>query len=150
MMMSESQLAAQMVCLLCCRTSELVKVFAEEAYSVALHPTGLSVLVGFADKLRLMVVLMDDLRWEKVFDCIAAFNDLSALSHGAQAVSPPHLHPGCIWLWLVHWLECSNPPLHPVCTLPALAARLEKRGIELELNILLKLRGCLGCMDARA
>ena len=40
-----------------------MKVFAEEAYSVALHPTGLSVLVGFADKLRLMVVLMDDLRW---------------------------------------------------------------------------------------
>ena len=58
-----SRLAAQVVCLLCCRTSELVKVFAEEAYSVALHPTGLSVLVGFADKLRMMVVLMDDLRW---------------------------------------------------------------------------------------
>ena len=62
LMRLESQLVTQVVCLLCCRTSELVKFFAEEAYSVALHPTGLSVLVGFADKLRLLVVLMDDLR----------------------------------------------------------------------------------------
>ena len=78
-----------MVCLVCCRTSELVKVFAEEAYSVGLHPTGLSVLVGFADKLRLLVVLMDDLRWEKVFVCTAAFKGLITLLHGAQAKFPP-------------------------------------------------------------
>lgn len=45
-----------------CRSSELVKVFAEDAYSVALHPSGLTILLGFADKLRLMTVLMDDFR----------------------------------------------------------------------------------------
>ena len=81
--------------MLCCRTSELVKIFAEEAYSVALHPTGLSVLVGFADKLRLMVVLMDDLRWADVSDCTAAFDDFIALLHGAQTMVPSHLHHDC-------------------------------------------------------
>lgn len=49
--------------LLHCRSSELVKTFAEDAYSVALHPSGLTILLGFADKLRLMTVLMDDFRY---------------------------------------------------------------------------------------
>ncbi|KAI8915085.1 quinon protein alcohol dehydrogenase-like superfamily, partial [Entophlyctis helioformis] len=43
-------------------TCELVKYFTEEAHSVALHPSGLYLLAGFSDKLRLMNVLMDDLR----------------------------------------------------------------------------------------
>ncbi|GMH45741.1 hypothetical protein BSKO_13704 [Bryopsis sp. KO-2023] len=47
------------------KSVELVKVFSEEAYSVALHPTGMTILVGFADKLRLMTILMDDLRTVK-------------------------------------------------------------------------------------
>lgn len=46
---------------------ELYKEFQEEAYSVALHPTGLFVLVGFSDKLRLMNLLMDDIRTFKEF-----------------------------------------------------------------------------------
>ncbi|KER20605.1 hypothetical protein T265_10886 [Opisthorchis viverrini] len=41
---------------------ELCKQFAEEAYSIALHPTGLYILVGFSDKLRLMNLLIDDIR----------------------------------------------------------------------------------------
>ncbi|XP_041639690.1 cilia- and flagella-associated protein 57 [Cheilinus undulatus] len=41
---------------------ELCKEFQEEAYSVALHPTGLFILVGFADKLRLMNLLIDDIQ----------------------------------------------------------------------------------------
>lgn len=41
---------------------ELYKEFAEEAYSIALHPSGLYVLVGFSDKLRLMNLLIDDIR----------------------------------------------------------------------------------------
>eukprot|EP00736_Rhodelphis_marinus_P001057 Rmarinus@m.11291 len=49
------------------RTLELVKVFPEEAYSVAFHPSGLHVLVGFSDKLRLMNLLMDDIRSFKEF-----------------------------------------------------------------------------------
>lgn len=41
---------------------ELVKQFQDEAYSIAIHPNGLMVVVGFADKLRLMSVLLDDLK----------------------------------------------------------------------------------------
>lgn len=46
---------------------ELYKEFAEEAYSIALHPSGLYVLVGFSDKLRLMNLLIDDIRSFKEF-----------------------------------------------------------------------------------
>ncbi|KAH9271594.1 hypothetical protein BASA83_006204 [Batrachochytrium salamandrivorans] len=48
-------------------TCELQKFFAEEAHSVALHPSGLYLLAGFSDKLRLMNVLMDDLRIVREF-----------------------------------------------------------------------------------
>ncbi|KAM4741198.1 cilia- and flagella-associated protein 57 [Anableps anableps] len=41
---------------------ELYKEFQEEVFSVALHPTGLFVLVGFSDKLRLMNLFIDDIR----------------------------------------------------------------------------------------
>ena len=41
---------------------ELYKEFAEEAYAIALHPSGLYILVGFSDKLRLMNLLIDDIR----------------------------------------------------------------------------------------
>ncbi|KAL6752180.1 WD repeat domain 65-like protein [Haematococcus lacustris] len=47
------------------RTCELTKWFPDEIFSVAIHPTGLQVLVGFADKLRLMTVLMEDLKTMK-------------------------------------------------------------------------------------
>ncbi|KAI9207648.1 WD40-repeat-containing domain protein, partial [Polychytrium aggregatum] len=43
-------------------TSELVKYFPEEAFSVAIHPNGLYILVGFGDKLKLMNLLIDDIR----------------------------------------------------------------------------------------
>ncbi|KAJ3354153.1 Cilia- and flagella-associated protein 57 [Entophlyctis luteolus] len=43
-------------------SNELVKYFSEEAYSVAIHPSGLYILVGFSDKLRLMNLLIDDIR----------------------------------------------------------------------------------------
>lgn len=49
------------------RSLELYKEFQEEAYSVALHPTGLFALVGFSDKLRLMNLLIDDIRTFKEF-----------------------------------------------------------------------------------
>lgn len=55
-------------CSLCAaRVLELYKEFQEEAYSVALHPTGLFILVGFSDKLRLMNLLIDDIRTFKEF-----------------------------------------------------------------------------------
>lgn len=46
---------------------DLWKEFPEESYSVALHPSGLYVLVGFSEKLRLMNVLIDDIRPFKEF-----------------------------------------------------------------------------------
>lgn len=44
------------------KTTELVRAFPEEVHSVAFHPSGLHMLVGFSDKLRLMNVLIDDIR----------------------------------------------------------------------------------------
>lgn len=38
------------------------KYFQDECYSVSMHPSGLHVLVGFADKLRVMNVLDNDIR----------------------------------------------------------------------------------------
>ena len=38
------------------------KIFREEPFSVAMHPSGLLLAVGFADKLRLMNLLLDDIR----------------------------------------------------------------------------------------
>jgi len=45
----------------------MFKEFQEESYSVALHPTGLFILVGFSDKLRFMTLLIDDIRTLKEF-----------------------------------------------------------------------------------
>merc|ERR1719506_1600485 len=44
------------------KTCELCKHFPEEAYSVAFHPSGFHLIVGFSDKLRLMNLLMEDVR----------------------------------------------------------------------------------------
>ena len=49
------------------KSCELVKYFSEDIFSVSIHPSGLYVLIGFADKLRLMNLLMDDLRCVKEF-----------------------------------------------------------------------------------
>uniref|UniRef100_A0A8C9J8Z9 Cilia- and flagella-associated protein 57 n=1 Tax=Panthera tigris altaica TaxID=74533 RepID=A0A8C9J8Z9_PANTA len=43
-------------------TLELFKEYQEEAYAISLHPSGHFVVVGFADKLRLMNLLIDDIR----------------------------------------------------------------------------------------
>eukprot|EP00930_Biecheleria_cincta_P056908 TRINITY_DN42926_c0_g1_i1.p1 TRINITY_DN42926_c0_g1~~TRINITY_DN42926_c0_g1_i1.p1 ORF type:complete len:1216 (-),score=324.29 TRINITY_DN42926_c0_g1_i1:285-3932(-) len=47
------------------KTCELCKFFNEEAYSVAFHPSGFHLIIGFSDKLRLMNLLMEDLRTYK-------------------------------------------------------------------------------------
>lgn len=43
-------------------TLEVMKTFSEDPYSVAFHPSGLHVIVGFTDKLRMMNLLMEDIR----------------------------------------------------------------------------------------
>nr|CAD7403161.1 unnamed protein product [Timema cristinae] len=42
-------------------TQELVKQYQEDLYCVALHPTGLFTVIGFSDKLRFMILLIDDI-----------------------------------------------------------------------------------------
>ncbi|KAJ3594915.1 hypothetical protein NHX12_004220 [Muraenolepis orangiensis] len=49
---------------------EVYKEFQEEALSVALHPSGHFLLVGFTDKLRMMNLLIDDIRAVKEFTCV--------------------------------------------------------------------------------
>ena len=43
------------------------KTFAEEPLSISLHPTGTLAAVGFADKLRLLSLLVDDIVYMKEF-----------------------------------------------------------------------------------
>lgn len=59
-------------------TLELCKEFWEEAYTVALHPTGLFCLVGFSDKLRFISLLYEDMHVFKDFpvrECREVRND---------------------------------------------------------------------------
>lgn len=49
-------------------TCELSKNFNDDLFSVALHPSGLYVLVGFGDKLRLMNLMVDDIRLFREFN----------------------------------------------------------------------------------
>lgn len=46
---------------------EMVKYFSEEAACVSVHPSGLYILVGFRDKLRLLNLLIDDISMFKEF-----------------------------------------------------------------------------------
>uniref|UniRef100_A0A3Q1GAX6 Cilia and flagella associated protein 57 n=1 Tax=Acanthochromis polyacanthus TaxID=80966 RepID=A0A3Q1GAX6_9TELE len=72
---------------------ELYKEFQEEAHSVALHPTGLFILVGFSDKLRLMNLVIDDIRTVKEFTVRSCQE--CAFSHGGHlfaAVSGNIIH----------------------------------------------------------
>ncbi|XP_022054738.2 cilia- and flagella-associated protein 57 [Acanthochromis polyacanthus] len=72
---------------------ELYKEFQEEAHSVALHPTGLFILVGFSDKLRLMNLVIDDIRTFKEFTVRSCQE--CAFSHGGHlfaAVSGNIIH----------------------------------------------------------
>uniref|UniRef100_A0A8C7KEZ8 Cilia and flagella associated protein 57 n=1 Tax=Oncorhynchus kisutch TaxID=8019 RepID=A0A8C7KEZ8_ONCKI len=66
-------------------TLELYKEFQEEAFSIALHPSGLFVLVGFSDKLRLMNLLIDDVRTFKEFNVRCCRE--CAFSHGGHLFS---------------------------------------------------------------
>jgi len=73
---------------------ELMKYFQEEAYSIAFHPSGNKVVVGFADKLKLMNILMDDIRAYKEFHIIRACRECQ-FSNGGQffaAVSGDKIH----------------------------------------------------------
>ncbi|XP_054640649.1 cilia- and flagella-associated protein 57 [Dunckerocampus dactyliophorus] len=61
---------------------EVVKEFHEQPYTVALHPTGLFILVGFSDKLWLMGLHVDDICMLKDF-AIQSCKECS-FSHGGH------------------------------------------------------------------
>ncbi|KAJ3220181.1 Cilia- and flagella-associated protein 57 [Dinochytrium kinnereticum] len=69
-------------------SSKLVKYFPEEAYSVAIHPSGLYILVGFSDKLRLMNLLIDDIRTFREFTVRGCRE--CRFSHGGQYFAAVH------------------------------------------------------------
>lgn len=44
------------------RHLEMMKKFPEEAYALSFHPGGLQMLVGFSDRLRLMLLMHNDIK----------------------------------------------------------------------------------------
>ena len=64
------------------REVEISKTFTEEVYSISFHPSGLHILAGFADKLRLMNLLMDDIRSYREFPVKGCRE--CRFSHGGQ------------------------------------------------------------------
>lgn len=75
------------------RQMECVKTFAEQCLSVAIHPAGFQIVAGFTDKLRLMNVLMDDIRLCKEFNVkncrevqFASGGHMFAAVHGSLVV----------------------------------------------------------------
>ncbi len=66
---------------------------------MSVHPSGLTVLLGFADKLRLMTVLMDDFRYtlslivEPIFCVCACPSVISLVPPHPQLFDPIPLFP---------------------------------------------------------
>ena len=63
-------------------TLEICKSFPVEAMSIAMHPSGLHILVGFADKLRFMNLYGDDIKEFKSFNMRSCPE--CRFSHGGQ------------------------------------------------------------------
>ncbi len=70
------------------RALEIYREFSEEAFSVALHPSGLYLLVGFSDKLRLMNILIDDIKQFREFSIRACKE--CAFSNGGDRFAAVH------------------------------------------------------------
>ncbi|KAE9044942.1 Cilia- and flagella-associated protein 57 [Phytophthora rubi] len=64
------------------KSTDILKFFREDALCVAFHPSGLHVVVGFTDKLRMLNVLMDDIRSCREF-AIKGCREVQ-FSHGGQ------------------------------------------------------------------
>lgn len=61
---------------------EISKLYGDTIFSVSLHPSGLHLLVGFSDRLKLMNLLLDDLRIFQSFPIRAC--KLTSFSHGGH------------------------------------------------------------------
>nr|XP_040582177.1 cilia- and flagella-associated protein 57-like [Lepeophtheirus salmonis] len=64
---------------------ELSKDFKENLFSVALHPSGMYLCAGFSDKLRLMNILIDDIRTFREFNVKAS--SVSSFSCGGHLLA---------------------------------------------------------------
>ncbi len=71
------------------RTCDVVKSFPDDLFSVAIHPSGLHVLVGFSDKLRLFNVLLNELRQFQEFP-VKSCRDVR-FSHGGHMFAAVNL-----------------------------------------------------------
>ena len=69
-------------------TLEICKSFPVEAISIAMHPSGLHILVGFADKLRFMNLYGDDIKEFKSFNIRSCPE--CKFSHGGQYFAAVH------------------------------------------------------------
>eukprot|EP01063_Lacrimia_lanifica_P035882 TRINITY_DN695_c0_g1_i1.p1 TRINITY_DN695_c0_g1~~TRINITY_DN695_c0_g1_i1.p1 ORF type:complete len:1201 (+),score=508.73 TRINITY_DN695_c0_g1_i1:85-3687(+) len=69
-------------------TLEMSKMFHSEATSIAMHPSGLHILVGFSDKLRFMNVYGDDIREFKSFPIRQCYE--CRFSNGGQYFAAVH------------------------------------------------------------
>lgn len=86
------------------RTADIIESFAEEPLSVTLHPSGLFVLVGFTDRVRLLAILMKEMRTIKEINvrscrecCFAKGGHLFALA-SANAVHVYDTYTGSLQL----------------------------------------------------
>lgn len=64
------------------KSTDIMKIFKEDTHSIAFHPSGLHVVVGFTDKLKMLNILMDDIRSFREF-AIKACKEVR-FSHGGQ------------------------------------------------------------------
>ncbi|TMW63634.1 hypothetical protein Poli38472_002575 [Pythium oligandrum] len=64
------------------KSTDIMRIFKEDTYSIAFHPSGLHVAVGFTDKLKLLNILMDDIRAFREFS-IKACREVR-FSYGGQ------------------------------------------------------------------
>lgn len=72
------------------KTLEVVEFFGEVPYSVAFHPSGFHIVVGFADKLRMMNIFAN---------CIKSYKDIHikacrevVFSHGGHLFAATNGH----------------------------------------------------------
>jgi len=86
------------------RSLEVVKHFNEEPYAVAFHPSGFHIVVGFADKLRMMNVFQNTIKTYKEIH-IKACREIR-FSHGGHLFAATNGH----MIQVFNFYTGENPP----------------------------------------
>ncbi|RZF41535.1 hypothetical protein LSTR_LSTR000249 [Laodelphax striatellus] len=98
----------------------LTKVYQEDVYCVTLHPTGLYAVLGFSDKLRFLLVLIDDLHVIREFSircCNEAQFSRSGHMFAAMNVYNIHIY-SSITFQLIYTLKGHNNKVSALFWLP--------------------------------